>query len=221
MDNSDILFPYEKIRDEQKNLIIDVKDAIDNEKNLLVHAPTGLGKTIAVLGPALKNAIEKKRTVFFLTSRHTQHILAIKTLKDIKEKFGIDVKCCDIVGKKWMCSQAGADNMPSSEFSEYCKALKKDDLCEFYQNTRKNGKPSVVAEKVLDEIRRIMPVDTEAINRSCRHEKLCPYEVAALLAREANVVIADYNYIFNEKIRENFFLRANKKLEELCRVSNT
>lgn len=214
INNVDILFPYDKIRDEQKNLIIDVRDAIENEKNILANAPTGLGKTIAVLGPALKNAIENKRTVFFLTSRHTQHILAIKTLKDIKEKFKVDVRCCDIIGKKWMCSQSGADNMHSSEFSEYCKALRKDDLCEFYQNTRKNGKPSVIAEKVLDEIRRLMPTDTETINNICRREKLCPYEIAALIAREANVIIADYNYIFNEKIRENFFLRANKRLDE-------
>ena len=214
MDNKEILFPYEKLRDVQKTLIEDVKNAIENEKNLLANAPTGLGKTIAVLGPALKNAIDRGRTVFFLTSRHTQHILAIKTLKDIKEKFEIDVKCCDIIGKRWMCSQPGAENMPSGEFSEYCKSLRKDDLCEFYQNTRKNGKPSVATDNALEEIRKIMPADTETINKICRKAKLCPYEIAALIAREADVIVADYNYIFNDKIRDNFFLRAGKSLQE-------
>ncbi|MCG2717261.1 MAG: DEAD/DEAH box helicase family protein, partial [Nanoarchaeota archaeon] len=206
MDNSDIFFPYEKIRDEQKQLIIDVKEAIEKEKNILCHAPTGLGKTIAVLGPALKNAIENKRTVFFLTSRHTQHILAIQTLKDIGDKIGVKINCCDIIGKRWMCSQPGAENMPNGEFSEYCKALREDELCEFYTNTRKNGKATPLTENALSEIKKLMPADTETINRICRKDKLCAYEIAAFLAREATVVIADYNYVFNDNIRDNFFL---------------
>lgn len=214
MVDESILFPYERIRDEQGKLLGDVKEAIKAERNLLVHAPTGSGKTIAVLGPALKNALEKKRTVFFLTSRHTQHLLAIKTLRDIKKKFGINIDCCDIIGKKWMCSQLGAEKMPSHEFSEYCKALRKDELCEFYLNTRKKGKISIATEKALSEIKALMPTDSETVNDICRMEKLCPYEIAALLAREANVIIADYNHVFNEDIRNNFFLKANKKLEE-------
>ena len=72
-----MLFPYEAIREEQERLIMDVKQAIEEEKNLIVHAPTGLGKTIAVLGPALKNAIERGRTVFFLTSRRMRMLLPI------------------------------------------------------------------------------------------------------------------------------------------------
>ena len=101
MKHSEILFPYEKLRDCQKELISDIKDAIDNNKNILVNAPTGLGKTIAAIGPALSNAIANDKTVFFLTSRHTQHVLAIKTLKDISKKFGASIKCCDIIGKKY------------------------------------------------------------------------------------------------------------------------
>ena len=214
MNYEDILFPYEQIRDEQKRLISDVKNAMDAEKNLIVHAPTGLGKTIAALGPSLRNAIDKNRTVFFLTSRHTQHMLAIKTLKDIKKRFDMNLNCCDIIGKKWMCGQEGAENMPSNEFSEYCKALKEDGLCEFYENTRKKGRPNEKAENILNTLKGMMPVDTETLNRICRQEKLCPYEIAALIARESSVVIADYNYVFNEAIRESFFLRANKKLNE-------
>jgi DNA excision repair protein ERCC-2 len=214
MADKNIFFPYEKLRDSQKTLIYDVKDAIEQERNLLVHAPTGMGKTIAVLGPALVNAIANKRTVFFLTSRHTQHILGIKTLKDIASTFEIDVKCCDIIGKKWMCSQDGAENMPSHEFSEYCKALRKDEMCEFYSNTKLKGKNSVQAEVVLSEIKAKMPVDSETLAKLCRDRKLCPYEVSLILAREANVVIADYNHVFNENIRESFFLKAGKRLDE-------
>ena len=82
-----ILFPFDSIRSEQDALIAKVSSCIAEKKHLVVHAPTGLGKTIASLGPALKYAIDNKKTVFFLTSRHTQHIIAVDTLKAIKEKF--------------------------------------------------------------------------------------------------------------------------------------
>ncbi|MBD3164378.1 hypothetical protein GF323_04205 [Candidatus Woesearchaeota archaeon] len=214
MVDKELLFPYDKLRDEQKQLIEDTRKAIDEGKNFLVHAPTGLGKTIGVLGPALKHAIENNKTVFFLTSRHTQHLLAIKTLRDIDRNFSIGINCCDLIAKKWMCSQPGAENMPSAEFNEYCKALREDKLCEFFENSRKKGKLSSKAEAALEQIKAKMPADTEIINTICRNEKLCPYETAMFLAKKANVIIADYNYMFNARIRDNFLLKSGKKIKE-------
>ncbi len=210
----EILFPYENIRSEQHKLIADVQEAITSEKNLLVHAPTGLGKTVAALGPALKEALANDKTVFFLTSRNTQHLLAVKTVKDIMEAFNTKIVCCDIIAKKWMCSQPGAESMPTGAFYEYCKSLREDNMCDFYSNTRSNGKPSIVASKVLFDLKERMPLSTEEINSTCREKKLCPYEVASMLAAEAHIVIADYNYLFNEKIRESFFRRSNKSIEK-------
>ena len=83
--NPDYLFPYENIRDEQNKLIEDISQALKEKKHMLINAPTGLGKTIASIGPALKAAEEKDLTVFFLTSRHTQHMIAVETLKAIKK----------------------------------------------------------------------------------------------------------------------------------------
>mgnify|MGYP001568583795 FL=1 len=47
------LFPYDKIRPEQDDLIRDVAAAVSGGKCLIAHAPTGLGKTAAALAPAL------------------------------------------------------------------------------------------------------------------------------------------------------------------------
>ena len=101
---NDILFPYEKIRDEQSLLIKDIISALKEKKNLIANAPTGLGKTAAALSPVLKFALDNNLTVFFLTSRQTQHKIAIETLKNIKRIHGVKFEAADIIGKKWMCA---------------------------------------------------------------------------------------------------------------------
>ena len=79
-------FPHEKIRGGQDELIKDLRKTFNEKKVLLAHAPTGLGKTASALSVALEVALEKKKKVFFLTNRHTQHQIAINTLKDIQKK---------------------------------------------------------------------------------------------------------------------------------------
>ncbi len=51
------LFPYDKIRPEQDNLVKDITNSLEKKKNLIIHAPTGLGKTVAALAPCLEFAL--------------------------------------------------------------------------------------------------------------------------------------------------------------------
>jgi DNA excision repair protein ERCC-2 len=211
----DILFPYKKIRPIQDDLIKSVYDAIKNKKNLIVHAPTGLGKTAATLTPALSLAKDKDTTIFFLTSRHTQHHLAIETLKHIKEKNNISINTADIVGKQSMCTQDHVSDLYSNEFNEYCKNAREKGECEFYSNTKnKSLKLTVKAQAMIADLKKISPSHSEKIVELCRQEKLCPYEISTALARDAKVIIADYYYIFHPKISDAFFKKTGKKLEE-------
>ena len=210
-----ILFPHEKIREIQDQLIIDVDDAIRAKKDIIIHAPTGLGKTAATLSPALRHAIDNDLTIFFLTSRHTQHKIVIETLKLIKDKYKIKIPCVDIVGKKWMCPMPGVDKLYSNEFSEFCKSQREDRKCEFYVNVRdKSNKFSVKAKKIIEDIERISPLDSKSIVERCSEDRLCPYEITIGLGKNAKVVIGDYYYVFNKTIMENFFNRIDKKLED-------
>ena len=145
-----LLFPHEKIRDIQDQLLIKVDEVIEKNDNLIAHAPTGLGKTAATIGPALSHALKKDLTVFFLTSRHTQHKIAIDTLKEVKKKHKAKFLAADIIGKRWLCLQPGANVLRSSDFNEYCKALIEDESCEYFNNLKLKDKYS---EKTKAEFR--------------------------------------------------------------------
>src|SRR3990167_8284872 len=114
----EIYFPYSKIRDVQSDMISDVYNAIKGKKHIIMHAPTGIGKTIAVLAPALSIAMKNNLTIFFLTSRQTQHKIVIDTLKQIKQKFNINFEAADVIGKKRMCLQNGIEAMSTGSFHE-------------------------------------------------------------------------------------------------------
>jgi len=206
-------FPYDRIRDIQKELILKIDEVISKKGRLIVHAPTGLGKTVASLCPALRYALKRDLTVFFLTSRHTQHFIAIDTLKEIKEKYNLQVIATDIIGKKWMCPVPGVDGLYSGDFADYCNSVREEGKCEFYLNTKKGTKLTKEAELVLTQIKELSPCHSERVIELCREYRLCPYEIATELAKISKVIIADYYYVFHPDIRSLFFKKAEKKLE--------
>ena len=211
-----IYFPHDEIRAEQHKLISDVLTVLENKTHLIAHAPTGLGKTAAALAPCLHYALKNKLTIFFLTSRHTQHLIALQTLQKIKRKHDLQFTVADIIGKKWMCAMPSVSILPSSDFAEFCKAVKEHDKCEFYMNTRaKNSLSlSVLAKKVLEDVKTTNGRVDEVMQLSVA-DKVCPYEISLENAKNATVIIADYYYIFNQKISDMFLRKIGKELKDI------
>ncbi len=214
------LFPYDQLRNIQIDLIEEVADVLEQKKDLIVHAPTGLGKTAAALAPALKYALDNNKKVFFLTSRHTQHMIAIETMKDIKAKHDVDFIGVDLIGKKWMCTIPGIDKMNTGDFYEYCKKQREDGVCEIYNNTKKGSKLTTEAMLALDVLRRESPSHIEKFTEVCGRSNLCAHELASNLAKEANVIVADYYYIYSQWIREPFFNRAEITLSDCIVIAD-
>ncbi|MBT3985830.1 ATP-dependent DNA helicase [archaeon] len=211
----DFLFPYPEKRNVQQEFMDRVYDTILNKKNLLIHAPTGIGKTVSALAPALTYALKNGKTVFFLTSRNTQHLIAIDTLREIREKFDKKFVVVDLIGKRHMCDQAGVNLLSSGEFFEYCKDLREKNHCNFYENLKLKGKTSPEALMVLDELKQMEPQHVEGMKTVCSNRNMCSYEVACLLGKEADIIIADYNYVLDKFVRENLLRRINKKMEDI------
>lgn len=211
------LFPYEKIRESQSDVIESVSRCVEDGKNIVLHAPTGIGKTAAALAPCLSYALEHGKTVLFLTARQTQHERAIETVRDISTKHGIKIPCADIIGKMDMCLQKNANLLSASEFREFCKSLVEEKTCEYYNGCRDKGKATVKAERALGLLMESNPNHISGVIDACRHENLCPYEISSMIAEKANVIVADYYYMFNPAIR-NVFLQKSRKGMKDCIV---
>lgn len=180
------LFPYERPRDGQRALLRDVRSAIESRKVLVAHAPTGIGKTAAVLAAALEAARALHKTVFFLTNRQTQHKIAVRTLREVKDASSEGVRVVDLVSKQSMCPRPERPEN-SSAFYEWCSHLCETKRCKYFLKPTDRAK-----ESLLD---RIQDVD-DSVKSSARLG-CCPHKVAVEAAREAEVVVCDYNTLFD------------------------
>ncbi|MEM0360800.1 MAG: ATP-dependent DNA helicase, partial [Candidatus Diapherotrites archaeon] len=189
-------------------------------KILLAHAPTGLGKTAAVLCPSLTFALEEGKTVFFLTPKISQHEIAVQLVKDLNKKFGLQIKGTDLVGRKFMCSDPYLSEADSGSFYELCKKRREKEECEFFANI-------VGFDSRQREIARLYQGELKSkhsgiwshlelkewCEKACNGKGFCAYESAMLLARDSSIIIADYYHLFNPSIQSVILQKAKKKLE--------
>ena len=215
MNLAEFLFPHDTVRNIQDALLQQVKAIVENKGCLVVHAPTGLGKTAATLGPALSVALQEGKTVFFLTSRHTQHQIALETARQISRRYSRKIVVADVIGKKWMCLQQGAEQLYTRDFFEYCKALREDGKCEYYENLYKGNKITPRGSKLVSHLMQAGPMSSEEINTFAGRENLCPYYTSLKIACSANLVISDYYYIFAPAVADSFLNRIGREMEDI------
>lgn len=210
-----IFFPYENVRTQQKEIMADVADCLSKRKVLIAQAPTGLGKTVSSLAPAIAFARENSKKIFFLTPKSSQHKIVFETINLINEKFGLDVKAVDLVGKKQMCldpliSHAGYG------FYEACNKKKKEAKCVFYNNTKgKTPKQKTIAARNRAPLMDKFNKDFSYLKEICSLHSLCPYEMTIELAKKSDIVVCDYAHLFNPDIRENLLTQIGINLEEI------
>jgi len=201
-----VIFPFPSIREGQKEFMEDVKHAVEGENILIAHAPTGIGKTAAVLAPALQYAIENAKSVFFLTSKRSQHKIAIDTLRLVKERAKHNFVVVDVISKQSMCPRAVSIYRDFySLFSEFCKSEQKNKRCPYFMRHD---------EEALRRIReRIMHV--EELYSWCTTRGICPYKAALEVAESADVLVCDYNYLFSTDISERVLEKMDRGLEDI------
>jgi DNA excision repair protein ERCC-2 len=213
-------FAHESIREGQRELADAVYDAVNARKSLFADAPTGSGKTAAVLCPAITYAIRHNKKVVFLTSRQTQHEIAIKTIRSMSESEGFmkefkkKVIYSDIIAKKSMCALY-LPALSGSDFVSYCKTLRDHDQCENYSNTKTDNGLTIRARHALKEIDMLPEQDSKTVKQFGIARSLCPYELAIKRMEDSNVIIADYNHLFHPRIRKVFLSKLRTDLSDI------
>ena len=182
-------FPHETIRSGQKEFMEDIEKALINKKHLIAHAPTGIGKTAAVLSVAIPFCLENKKKLIYLIPKQTQHKIAVETIKTITKKFKLNLKVVDFIGKQAMCPNDNINTEYPVVFNIKCKNFRKHSACDY----SKNIKPDLIYSDVyhVDDM-----VDL------CTTNEMCPYLTAIKAIQTADIVICDYNHIFTDLLHE-------------------
>lgn len=170
-------FPFEKPRTGQVDLIETVKAGLEVKKPMLVQAPTGLGKTVGVLYPSLKEALGRGQRVVYVTPKNSQHAVAEDAVERLQE-VGAKIKSLSITAKSKICFK----NEPLCN-PEYCEFAK-----DHYTKMAENS--------VLEKLSKKRKLSRRTFEKMGREFEVCPFEIQLDAAQDVETVICDYNYVF-------------------------
>lgn len=179
-------FPFDTYRDGQRQMAANVYVAVRDRRRVMIEAPTGIGKTAAALFGAIKASGEGRASaIFYLTARTTGRRAAENALDMMRNK-GLHVRGVTITAKEKCCVRGDA----------MCRDCPRS--IEYYSRRR----PVLVRALNMEKL------DGPAIAALADAEELCPFELSLDLAETADVIICDYNYVFDPRIRlSRFFSR--------------
>ena len=212
----EVYFRHPSIRKHQDALIQNANEAVENRKILLANAPVGLGKTDAVLAPAITYALKHGKTVFFLTPKISQHRIALSVVRGMREKYGLDLRAVDLIGRRYACVDPVLSDLDHESFYQSCERRRKKEECLFYGNAKGYGKVGEAkADYLFKKIsERAGPCpsheDLLALGKEC---EACPYEWLIKMGTSADVIIADYFHLMNPHIRDLLLMKIKKKFE--------
>jgi DNA excision repair protein ERCC-2 len=172
-----LVFPHARFRPGQREMAAAVARTAAQGEHLLAEAPTGIGKTAAALYPLLVSALETHRRLFVLTAKTTQQDIYMKTLAAVD---GESFRSVRLRAKERMCAND--------------VVLCHENHCQFAKDYGAKMEASGLLERLVESHRHL---DPDTVFEEARNEVVCPFEVSLELAEEADVVIGDYNYVFD------------------------
>lgn len=175
-----ISFPFAQPRDGQIKLMDSVAKAIDEKKSLIVQAPTGLGKTMAVMFPSLRDALSRGQKLVYLTPKNSQHTVAEDAVEHLqKQEPGL--RALTLNAKSKICFKP--EPICTPEYCEYAR--------DYYQKVWENKLINVMASKPV--------LNFEVFQELGKEFEVCPFELSVDAIARADVIVGDYNYVFSPR----------------------
>ncbi|HEY3416997.1 MAG TPA: ATP-dependent DNA helicase [Armatimonadota bacterium] len=176
-------FPFPSLRPGQVELVETVDQAITGQQDVLVEAATGIGKTMGVLYPALRRLHGQGYSrVFYLTAKSAGVDIVRKTVATLREQ-GMRMRVLYLQAKERCCPLSGPARPECSE--EDCPYA-----LDFYTK----------AEGILSDLLAHEELTPELIAQAARQETLCPFELSLELSLYSDLIVCDYNYVFDPAV---------------------
>lgn len=177
----EIEFPFKNYRKGQRELAVRVYKSIVESKKCFAQAPTGTGKTISTIFPAIKAMGEENCSkIFYLTAKTIAREVAEKSIRLLRNN-GLQVKSVTLTAKDKIC------------FKEKSKC--NPDYCEFAK-----GYYDKINNVLLEILTNESEFSRDIIEKYGLKYKICPFELALDLTMYSDVIICDYNYLFDHKV---------------------
>lgn len=156
--------------------------AVEEGRHLLLTAPTGVGKTAAVMAGVLKAAAQRRLGVYWATAKGTQQWVAEKTARAMIEA-GTPLRAVTLRSRdNACCNRVGQDVVVD------CRPQ----ACRFAAGHADNTERDHVVEALQPGLTGAPEIDSAAGRFT-----VCPYELAVELGSVADLVIGDYNQAFD------------------------
>ncbi len=237
-------FPY-RTRPSQEGILRNVTERTHRGGALLLDAPTGTGKTVAVLAPLIPHARESGHKILYLVRTHSQSAQVLAETRAIARRSGTPVLALALEGRQARCllfeSLPEMEGASAEEIGKLCadrkraterppapdrtgpaparppgRGAKRTTL----ELTDLEGCP-YYARLIAADLPRLADRIAQEAPDSYRFkalasaENLCPYELAKRLCREATVVVAPYVFFFHPRIRPSLLTWLGVSLDQV------
>ena len=184
-------FPF-AYRPGQRELVSDVYRTILRRKNLFIQAPTGTGKTISVLFPAVRAVGESQgEKIFYLTAKTVTATVAMETF-GVFRAHGYRGKVVQITAKEKLCKCETPECNP--------------DACPYAK-----GHFDRVNDAVFDLLQQEDCFSREVLLEQADKYMVCPFELCLDVSSWSDVIVGDYNYVFDPTVYlKRFFAEGNR-----------
>ncbi len=171
-------FPYPERRPGQLRIEEICRRTVAGGGRTLLEAPTGTGKTAAVLTGALREALPADLVLFLLTSKNTQRRIAVETMHALRGS-GLPVTAVVLEARERMCLSG----------SSRCRAPDCAFGCSFGSRVRSAG--------LLRKLVAAGVSEPGSVRGAAEDAGVCPFELSLALSLHCDLVVCDYNYVFD------------------------
>jgi len=203
-------FPYPRIRSGQKDFVHEAFRTIKSGGRLFVSAPTGIGKTMSSLYPALRGiGLGKCDRIFYATAKTITGKAALDAAARIA-RHAPHMRAVLLLAKELMCPTGEIEGETSMALKcPICPSLHAAGWEKTFRSFEQRQ-----SEALLELLQGGQIYTTDQIRQTAKAHEVCPHELALALSEYCDLIVCDYNYIFDDRIRLRRYFKDVKRKEK-------